>query len=60
MSANAVAYAAGVAAASFAVAVVLDIVAFGNYSAVPFHSAAALVAAGMTGLVWLLGKRGEQ
>lgn len=60
MSANAVAYAVGVAAASFAVAAVLDIVAFHNYAAVPFHGSASLIAAGMAGLVWLLAKRGEQ
>ena len=60
MSANAVAYAVGVAAASFAVAVALDIVAFQNYAAVPFHGTASLIAAGMAGLVWLLGKRGKQ
>lgn len=60
MSANAVAYAVGVAAASFAVAVVLDIVAFGNYAAVPFHSGAALLAALMAVAVWALGKHGDE
>lgn len=43
----------------FAAAVLFDIVLFGNYAAVPFHSAAGLLAALMAIAAWALGKRAE-
>ena len=59
MSDRAAAYIAATISLAFAAAVAFDICVFGNFVAVPFHAAAALILATMTAILLLLGKRGE-
>lgn len=44
------------AALAFAAAVVFDVLLFGNYAAVPPHSACALASAAIAALAWLMGE----
>lgn len=59
MSDRAAAYIAVTISLAFAAAVAFDICVFGNFVAVPFHAAAALILATMAAILLLLGKRGE-
>ena len=59
MSDRAAAYIAVTISLAFAAAVAFDICVFGNFVAVPFHAAAALILATMAAILLVIGKRGE-
>lgn len=59
MSDRAAAYIAATVSLAFAAAVAFDICVFGNFVAVPFHAAAALILATIATILLAIGKRGE-
>ena len=59
MSDRAAAYIAVTISLAFAAAVAFDICVFGNFVAVPFHAAAALILATIAAILLAIGERGE-
>lgn len=59
MSDRTAAWIAATVSLAFAAAVAFDICVFGNFVAVPFHAAAALILATIAAILLVIGERGE-